>query len=210
MTKHNLLVVVDMQNDFITGCLGSRPAEEIVPQVSNFIRRWKDKIIVTRDNHLNNAEGYIEKNYFPTHCVRGEKGAELHDLVRKPLNAKPLNDVEVVCKDTFAFNPEYIYWGDICGDSFAELDTAADYIDTIYICGLVTDICVISNALMLRSTFPKNRIVVLEDLCAGTSYEAHDNALQIMEHCCIEVHKSTNSEIKALLKGVELDENLGR
>ena len=164
-----VLIVVDMQNDFITGSLGSKLAENIVEKVVNKVKAFDGTVIFTRDTHfenyLNTREG---KNLPVKHCIKDTFGWEICDEL-KPFAKK------VIDKPTF---------GSV--DLANELKTYKD-IEEIELCGLCTDICVISNAMILKATFPEVKIVVDSSCSAGVSEESHNTALDSMKAVQIEV-----------------------
>lgn len=182
----DFLIVIDMQNDFIDGSLGSEDAQAIVPKVENLIKLFHektaranspDRIVYTLDTHRQNYLDTLEGKKLPVrHCIQNTAGQCLPDnlvALMDEYRATPL------IKTTF---------GTL---DFPCLDDSLDRGDgkdiTIYICGLCTDICVVSNALILRAKFPNHRIVCVQDCCAGTSREAHEAALRVMESCQINV-----------------------
>lgn len=181
------LVVIDMQNDFIDGALGSPEAEAIVPLVCNYIKEFEGGyIFATQDQHFeNNYHKSIEGKNIPIHCVPATEGFELEISIEKAL-------VEKLQKGTVV-----TWWAK---ETFGSLDLAKyliesvkrDEINKIIMVGLCTDICVISNALILRAACPNTRIVVLEDLCAGSSPENHQAALEVMSANCIDIWKNFN------------------
>lgn len=164
------LIVIDMQNDFINGILGTKEAEKIVPVVKKKLDNYRlesNNIIFTRDTHneqyLNSFEG---KNLPIPHCVEGTIGWQITD----ELNVDELADT-VINKPTFAWMGWYGF----------------QFKDEIELCGLCTDICVVSNALVLRGMYPDLKITVDAKACAGTTTEAHKAALQVMKSCQINV-----------------------
>jgi nicotinamidase-related amidase len=169
-----LLVVVDMQNDFIDGSLGSPEAQSIVPKVAAKINEYKNAnypIIYTRDTHKPDYLDTQEGKRLPVpHCIRGTEGWEIKDgLYQKGciIDDKP----------TFGSTtlPLYI------------ITNYHNRFDTIELVGLCTDICVVSNALMLKAQLPETTIVVDSSCCAGTSVEAHKAALTVLKSCQVEV-----------------------
>ena len=169
--NRKLLIVIDMQKDFVTGAFGTKYAKKIVPKVVEKIKNWEGTVRFTRDIHYNN--NYIENNLqsiesqrYPKHCIFETSGSkiipELEDFITD----------RTYIKHTFAFD-----WSKIDLSSYDEIE----------IVGLTTDVCIISNALMLRSLRPYIKIVVDASCCAGTTKEAHENALKVMENCCIDV-----------------------
>ena len=167
----NVLIVIDMQNDFIDGALGTKEAEAIVPRVVEKIRNFDGMVLATRDTHeadyLQTQEG---KNLPVEHCIRGTNGWELRPEIQDLISA------EVMDKPTFGSR------------KLAEfLKKQETEIDSITLVGLCTDICVISNALILRAAFPNAKITVDARCCAGVTEETHLAALTAMKCCQIDV-----------------------
>ena len=169
------LVVVDMQVDFIDGSLGSKEAQAIVNRAADKIRTFPGQIFVTLDTHgtdyLQTAEG---KKLPVEHCIRNTPGWELNDTVSEALRGKAYSLVEKPTFGSVAL-PEMIR-------------TAAGEDDfSIEIIGLCTDICVVSNALLLKANFPEKQIAVDAACCAGVTPELHHAALATMRSCQIDV-----------------------
>ena len=166
------LIVVDMQNDFITGALGSAEAVSIVENVKRKIAEYVergDEIIFTRDTHKENYLDTHEGKYLPvTHCVYGTYGWEIPSDIDIP-------SCEHIDKNSFG----YADWG------FDNSTLMHREFDEIEIVGLCTDICVISNALILRAVFPNIEITVDASCCAGVSPRTHKEALDVMKCCHI-------------------------
>lgn len=164
------LIVVDMQVDFINGALGSDLAVAIVPNVVEKVKSFDGKVIFTRDTHfedyMNTQEG---KNLPVTHCIKDTDGWQICDEL------KPYADV-IIDKLTFGSIelPDFI-------KSFNEP------IEKIELCGLCTDICVISNAVVLKAAFTEVPIAVDSSCCAGVTVESHNNALNAMKVIQIEI-----------------------
>ena len=169
----NILIVVDMQNDFIDGALGTKEAAAIVPKVEDKIRNFDGEVFFTRDTHetwyLETQEG---KNLPVPHCIRGTEGWQ----IRKELDA--LRKTDPIDKETFGST-------DLAADLLALHED--EEIGSITLVGLCTDICVISNALLLKATLPEVPIYVDAACCAGVTPESHENALKAMEACQIKV-----------------------
>ena len=178
MKKKNVLIVVDMQNDFIDGALGSKEAVGIVDNVINAIQDDKyDEIFVTKDTHEENYLETREGKFLPVkHCIRYSHGWELNNKVRNALNNLKNKTINVITKPSF---------GSL--KLIEKLKEKADEIDSITLIGLCTDICVVSNALMIKNTFPELNIRVLANCCAGVTPEKHKAALDTMESCQIEI-----------------------
>lgn len=166
----NFLVIVDMQNDFISGSLGSDAAKAIVPRVKEKAEDFPGEIIFTRDTHSSNYLNTQEGKKLPVkHCIKGESGWEICDELK--IYAKNIID-----KDTFGS----VFLSDVIRE-FPEDP------DEIELCGLCTDICVISNAMILKAEFPETKISVIENCCAGVTEESHKTALNAMKACQIEI-----------------------
>lgn len=183
MTNKSALIVVDMQNDFIDGVLGSEDAQNIVPRVEKVIKEFDGiAIYVTEDLHYEEdyAE-YIEGQMIPAHCISQTGGSCLEPTIGAALYKK--------C-DQLPRSVSYFHKNAFGSLTLADIiyEEAIDYeYDTIYIVGLCTDICVISNALFIRAACPKAKVIVYEDCCAGSTYKKHLEALSIMESNCIEI-----------------------
>lgn len=175
-----VLVVVDMQNDFITGSLGTPEAQAIVPNVKKKIEESVangDFIVFTRDTHFENYLTTREGEKLPVeHCVRGTHGWQIRSELMPPATYK---NVEVLDKFTFGA-PEL--------PVLLIQDERTRKCDEIELVGLVSDICVISNALILKAAFYESATVSVDSACtAGTTKENYQSALNIMKSCQIEV-----------------------
>ena len=154
------LIVVDMQNDFISGSLGSKGAENIVAKVADKIRSFDGRVIFTRDTHNENYINTREGRYLPVeHCIKDTYGWQICDELKEYAT-------EVVDKGTFG--------------SLDLPDIIGKNPDEIELCGLCTDICVISNAMILKAAYPETDIIVDSSCCAGVTAESHNNALDSM------------------------------
>lgn len=164
------LIVVDMQNDFITGSLGSEHAEKIVPDVVKKVKNFAGKVIFTRDTHFADYMQTQEGKKLPVqHCIKDTDGWQICDELKDYAN-------DVVDKITF---------GSI--NLPGMLKDYGDEIDEIELCGLCTDICVISNAIILKANFPETKIIIDGKCCAGVSAESHKTALEAMKAVQIEI-----------------------
>ena len=171
---NKLLVVVDMQNDFVTGSLANPEAEKIVPGIVELIKNFKGYIIATKDRHFDNYLMTQEGKRLPIkHCIRDTEGYKIIEDIQKVLDEEP-NYLGQVCKETF-------------GSTALGETIKGNHYDEIYFVGTCTDICVISNAIICKTFAPESRIVVLKDLCAGTTKENHENALKAMAQCQIDI-----------------------
>ena len=167
-----LLVVVDMQRDFIDGSLGTKEAQEIVPNVAEKIKEYQnagDQVVFTFDTHYENYLETQEGKRLPVkHCIKGTEGWELD---------KSLQD----------FKGEYFEKPSFGSRELAQWAEKGDF-SSIELVGLCTDICVISNALLLKAYLPETPVSVDASCCAGVSPESHNNALEAMKMCQIDVH----------------------
>ena len=162
------LIVIDMQNDFIDGSLGTKEAEAIVKNVKAKIQEYKsrgDEIIFTRDTH---HDDYMESNegkHLPVvHCIEGTDGWQIKDVL-------DTEGAVIIDKPSFG----YTGWGDY---KFEEVE----------LIGLCTDICVVSNALFIKALFPEIKVSVDSSCCAGVTPESHESALMTMKMCQVEVY----------------------
>ena len=171
-----MLVVVDMQNDFIDGALGTAEAVAIVPKVIEKIKGFKGQVLYTRDTHDDSYMDSLEGQKLPVpHCVYKTEGwllqPEIGQLAREAGSL-------IFDKPTF---------GSLglagCLSGIAKVAK----IDEIELVGLCTDICVISNALLLKATLPDTNIVVDSSCCAGVTPGSHETALQAMAACQVEI-----------------------
>ena len=173
----NILIVVDMQNDFIDGSLGTKEAVAIVDNVVKEIRKDYDFVICTRDTHHDN---YLESNegkHLPVvHCIEGTEGWQIRKEVAEA--AEAAGNCLVINKPTFGSENLIL--------ALKELDDQ-EKVETITLLGLCTDICVVSNALMVKAAFPEIRVSVKENCCAGVTPETHAAAITSMKMCQIEI-----------------------
>ena len=170
-----VLVVVDMQKDFVDGALGSTEAAAIVPAVVEKIKGFDGEIFVTLDTHYENYMDTAEGKKLPVpHCIKGTGGWELNTDVLNALTNKNYTPVE---KETFgSITLPGLIREAVGGDAFS-----------IEVIGLCTDICVVSNALILKATFPEAPVYVDASCCAGVTPGKHEAALETMRSCQIEV-----------------------
>ena len=170
----NILVVVDMQNDFIDGALGTPEAVAIVPKVMVKMMNFDGLVLATRDTH---GEDYLEtqegKKLPVEHCIKGTHGWEIKDEIQQLLISQPVD------KPTFG--------SEALGKVLKDLNNDVEPIDSITLVGLCTDICVISNAMLLKAFLPEVPIMVDASCCAGVTPESHERALEAMKACQIEI-----------------------
>ena len=168
-----VLVVIDMQNDFIDGALGTPEACAIVPAVVDKIRNFDGLVLATRDTHgadyLNTQEG---RNLPVEHCIKGTKGWELNPEISALVKEEPID------KPTFGSCE--------LGMKLKEI-AEHENIENITLIGVCTDICVISNAMIIKAFLPEVPVTVVKDCCAGVTPESHLRALEAMRSCQIEI-----------------------
>lgn len=164
-TKDDLLVVIDMQNDFVTGPLGTKEAETIVPKIAAFIKDFNGKRVYTQDTHhsdyLNTQEG---ENLPIPHCIKGYPGWEIVPEIKDLITEQ----------DTMLTKPIF--------GSLKLLDMIRqNKYNNIYLVGVCTGICVINNAVLAKTANPEAKIHVIKDLCACVTPETHEQAINIMK-----------------------------
>ena len=164
------LIVIDMQNDFISGSLGSDEAKKIVPKVKERIEKAiKDgeDIYFTKDTHYEDYLNTKEGQFLPVkHCIENTSGHDIYDEL-KPYEKNAKN---IFIKNTFGYK---------------DLPQHLNEYDSITFVGLCTDICVVSNVILTKAFYPEKNIIVKKDCCAGTSVENHNSALAVMKSCHI-------------------------
>lgn len=170
------LIVIDMQNDFVTGALGTAEAQGIAPAVVEAARTFDGEVLFTLDTH---GEDYPEtqegRNLPVPHCIKGSEGwqliPELPDVQRE-------RDARVFEKPTFG-STELVH--------YLTHANAAEPIESIELIGVCTDICVVSNALLIKAALPEVPVSVDARLCAGVTPDAHEAALATMRSCQVQV-----------------------
>ncbi|MBQ3102796.1 MAG: cysteine hydrolase [Oscillospiraceae bacterium] len=169
-----MLIVVDMQNDFIDGALGTAEAVAIVDNVVKEIAKYPaENIIATRDTHEESYMDTREGKFLPVpHCIRGSHGWEIADAVKAALGS-----AKVLDKPTFG-SVELM-------EHMAAL-SREDALD-ITLVGLCTDICVVSNAMLIKAALPEAEVSVIADCCAGVTPESHAAALKTMAMCQVRI-----------------------
>ena len=165
-----ILVVVDMQKDFIDGALGTAEAVAIVPYVKQVIEAFDGKVLFTRDTHF---EDYMQtqegKNLPVMHCVKGTPGWEIHPEL------EALRKTAAIDKLTFG------------SSELPKILAREEHIESITFLGLCTDICVISNVMITKAFFPEVPVIVDAKGCAGVTPDSHKNALAAMKMCQVAV-----------------------
>lgn len=172
--KH-FLIIVDMQKDFVDGALGTPEAVAILGKVAEKIKNFDGELFVTLDTHFENYMDTAEGKKLPVpHCIKGTPGWCLHEQVAEALKGRAYRMVE---KRTFGST-----------ELPARLEEAAGGEEfTVELIGLCTDICVVSNGLLLKAHFPETSIAVDASCCAGVTPESHEAALVTMKMCQIDI-----------------------
>ncbi len=177
-----LLIVVDMQNDFIDGALGTEEAVGIIDKVADKIEGFDGDILVTLDTHKDNYSETREGKKLPiSHCIKGSEGWELNPDIKKVLLKKQFKTFE---KPVFGSVELAEYIKDNYDDNLR-----------IELVGLCTDICVVSNAIILKTAFPEAEISVDASCCAGVTVESHNAALLTMKMCQIDIINEVNNDV---------------
>ena len=180
------LVIVDMQNDFLTGSLGNAECAATVPEVIKLIASGEyDTIITTQDTH---GENYMEtqegRNLPVPHCIRGTKGHEIQKDIKEAIvnQTSKLTSASKYIKGIVLEKPTF--GSEILAHKLKF--EFADY-DEIHFCGVCTGICVISNVLLAKAAVPETKIVVIEKACACVTPESHKTAIEAMKMCQVEI-----------------------
>lgn len=170
----DILLVIDMQTDFVDGALGSAEAGAIIPNVLREIAKFdKSNIIATRDTHPESYMQTREGKHLPVpHCIKGTDGWQIH-----PAIAPAIDGCLVIDKPTFGSTAlcEHI------------VKIAKDEEISVTLVGLCTDICVVSNAMLIKAALPEIEVTVVADACAGVTPDTHTAALTTMKMCQINV-----------------------
>lgn len=174
--KKDWLIVVDFQNDFVSGSLGTKEAISIVPDVINKVSTFNGEICFTKDTHdIDYLESYEGKNLPVKHCIKGEDG---HNLIPELEEIVEENDYKVFEKNTFGSVDLALFLKDLY---------LKDEVNSITLIGLCTDICVISNALLLKAYMPDVDIIVDSKLTRGVTMEKYYSALDVLKSNQIKV-----------------------
>ena len=169
------LVVVDIQKDFVDGSLGTKEAQGIIENAAQKIKSFDGEIFVTFDTHFNNYLETSEGNKLPvSHCIKGTDGWNLDEKIASALTNRQYTPVEKLSFGSLSL-PRLIKTA--AGNEPFEIE----------LIGLCTDICVVSNALILKASFPEMRISVDAKCCAGVTPELHNAAIMTMQSCQIDI-----------------------
>ncbi len=169
------LIIIDMQRDFVTGALGTAEARALTPSLCAYARQFDGKVFFTQDTHQEDYLSTQEGRLLPVkHCIEGSEGwrivPELEDVFARA--------DAVFCKPAFG-SPE------LARELRRRFE--AGEVDAVELAGVCTDICVVSNALLIKAFLPEVPVAVLSALCAGVTPEKHEAALETMRSCQIEV-----------------------
>ena len=171
-----ILVVIDMQNDFVTGALGSEEAKKIVPDVVDKVKNYDGDVIFTRDTH---GEDYMQtqegKNLPVPHCIKGTDGWQ---IIPELLTLQQEKNCKIFDKPTFGSTElaEYI-----------KKEYEKGNIEEVEFVGVCTDICVVSNAMLIKANAPELPVSVTAGCCAGVTPQKHNAALETMQSCQIKI-----------------------
>lgn len=169
-----VLIVVDMQNDFVDGVLGSKEAVSMIDTAVETINSFDGKVFYTQDTH---GEDYLdteEGRHLPVvHCIKGSEGWKIHSKIEKALLLKGATRIE---KSTFGSEK-----------LMGIIEKEVPEVESITLIGICTDICVISNAMLAKAHFQNTPVTVISSACAGVTPESHENALEAMKMCHIEI-----------------------
>ena len=168
----NVLAVIDMQNDFIDGALGTKEAEAIVEKVAAQIRDFEGEVVYTRDTHFEDYLNTQEGAKLPVkHCIKETDGWQIKEELRTLLE----DNTKIFDKPAF---------GSV---ELAQYLKEIEDLESVMLIGLCTDICVISNALVIKAFLPEVTVKVNADCCAGVTPQSHHNALEAMKMCQVEI-----------------------
>ncbi|MBO6178044.1 MAG: cysteine hydrolase [Selenomonadaceae bacterium] len=164
------ILVIDVQNDFVNGALGTKEAVEMLPRLVEKLQNEKNaSLVFTQDTHKDNYLDTNEGKHLPVrHCIKNTEGWQI-----APALSEFLDDAKIIEKKSFG--------------STRLPSVVAEY-DEIELVGLCTDICVISNALLLKAFFPEKKISVDPACCAGVTPESHKSAIEIMKLCQVDIN----------------------
>ena len=177
--KQKYLLVIDVQNDFVSGALGSEDAQAVLDNICRKVEAFDGVVMFTRDTHQPDYLATQEGKYLPVeHCIKGTEGWE---LVERLNDYAKQHESMIYDKETFG----NVYLGSDIKSLYK-----LNLIESIELIGLDTDICVISNALILKAAAPELPIYVDPSCCAGSSKERHDAAIEVMKSCQIQVLKA--------------------
>lgn len=192
-----VLAVIDMQNDFIDGALGSAEAEAIVPNAVKKIREFEGLVVLTRDTH---GENYLQtqegRNLPVPHCIKDSDGWQINSKIIEAAQAQAAAQSEVFEDENGEAVMEMEYepvifdkptFGSTALGQALAMGAQEEPVESVEIIGLCTDICVISNAMLIKACLPETEIIIDASCCAGVTPESHAQALGAMKACQIKV-----------------------
>ena len=178
--NNKYLIIVEVKNDFVTGALCYKSSELVVPKIM-YLSDEFDNIILTKDTHFPGYENTLEGARIPAHCKFKTEGYSVYDPLYNKIKQRYTDGdctMAELSKTTFGtFGIKSPIMSSISNVGPVEL----------HLCGLLTDICVITNALILRTQFPNAAIFIHKDCCVGSSVENHNAALKVAESCLIDI-----------------------
>ncbi len=187
-----ILIVIDMQNDFLHGSLRNEEGIKIIPDVVCKINEYKKEgslVIATRDTHFSDYLNTQEGKKLPVeHCVKGTRGWEINEEVQKALGRSCVCDGQehAQLEQTLIFDKPTFGSIELARFLKANFEKKQAKL-TVELVGVCTDICVISNAMLIKAALPEAKVCVISSLCAGVGVESHNVALSAMKACQIEV-----------------------
>jgi nicotinamidase-related amidase len=187
-----ILLVVDVQNDFVSGTLANPKAQACIPKIKEKIQQRIEEgwtVMFTQDTHQEDYMESMEGKYLPRlHCIQNTWGWELVDELKEFWQTR--------CRITKPRFGNTDLYGDILRNMSNDWRSSKDPVTEIELIGFCTDICVISNALILKADVIGEKTAISCDAscCAGTSIEAHNAALKVMQSCQVEVINEGNNE----------------
>ncbi len=172
--KIHILIVVDVQNDFVDGVLGTKEAKEIIPYLIAKIEKFQGEILFTQDTHDQDYLVTLEGRKLPVpHCIKGTDGWKLFPDIERFSRGR-----KIFQKNTF---------GSEALIQYVKTLAQATTIETITCVGICTDICVITNAMLIKTAFPNIPIIIDSKACAGVTPQSHEQALQAMKMVHIDI-----------------------
>lgn len=171
-----LLVVVDMQNDFIDGALGTKEAIAILPNVVEKVNSFEGEVVFTMDTHTKEYLSTQEGRNLPVeHCIKGTKGWQLPDVLQ---NYAEMHSSKIYEKPAFGATELMAYVEELA---------RKEELEEVVLIGVCTDICVISNAMLIKAAVPEVPVTVAASCCAGVTPESHRRALEAMKVCQVTI-----------------------
>lgn len=171
-----VLIVIDMQKDFVDGSLGTKEAQAIVPAVVEKVRHFDGRVLFTKDTHYGNYKETQEGRKLPVpHCIKGTGGWEL------------VPELEAFCREHHCQVLEKNSFGSLSLATNLQLMNEQEPLESIELAGLCTDICVVSNALLVKAALPDMPVLVDSRCCAGVTPASHEAALTVLRSCQVEV-----------------------